>query len=79
MKIVNVVKTDKLELECEDEILNEIPLHTTNTIPIADKNDCLIYIILLTTMCLMLLTIVYFSCYYYYQRYWSKKEYSMPY
>ena len=30
---------DKLVLECEDKILNAIPLNRTNTIPIAHKTN----------------------------------------
>ena len=76
MKIVNVERglLIKLVLECEYEILNSIPLNTTNTISITDKNNCLIYIILLIIMCLIILAIVSISCYYYYTRYWLKKK-----
>ena len=55
---------DKLVLECEDEILNAIPLNITNTISITEKNKCLIYIILLTIMCLISLAIVSINCCY---------------
>ena len=60
----------KLVLECEDDILNVIPLNTVDTIWITDKNvtctnNCLIYIILLTIMCLILLAIVSICCCYY--------------
>ena len=44
---------DKLLLECEDEILNTVPLNTTNTISITDKNNCLLHIILLIITCLI--------------------------
>ena len=54
--------------------LNAIPLNTTNTISVPDKNNCLIYIILLIIMCLILIAIVSTSCYYYYTRYWLKKS-----
>ena len=45
---------DNLVLECEDEILKEIPLNTTNTISIADENNCLKHFILLIIICLLL-------------------------
>ena len=70
---------DKLVSEWKDEILNAIPLNTTNTISITDKNNCLICIISLAIVFLLLLVIVCISCYYYYTRYWLKKEYSMSY
>ena len=63
----------KLVLEFENEILNAIPLNTTNTF----SNNFLIYIILLVIMRLILLAIVCISCYYQYTRCWLKKEYLM--
>ena len=62
---------DKLVEECsEDEILNAIPLNTTNTISITDENHCLIYIILLMIMFLIVLVIISIDfCSYYYTRY----------
>ena len=73
---------DKLVLECENEVLNAIPINTTDAISIVDKkvtcqNDFLISIILLTDTCLTLLAMVSVSCYYYYKSCWLKKEYPM--
>ena len=68
---------DKLVLEYEDEILHAVPLNTTNTISVTDKNYC--HIILLIIMGLILVTIVSSWFYYYYTRYWLKKEPLMPY
>ena len=47
---------DKSVLEYEDEILRAVPLNTTNTISVTDKNYC--HIILLIIIRLILLTIV---------------------
>ena len=57
---------DKLVLVRENEILNALPLNTTNTISVNDRNDriCIILLIIMRLIMHLNLAIISVSCYY---------------
>ena len=57
---------DKLVLVHENEILNALPLNTTNTISVNDRNDriCIILLIIMRLIMHHNLAVISVSCYY---------------